>query len=254
MLRRDLADGVLTLTMDWPERRNALGYAEVAELLGALRGADRDDAVRCVVLTAEGTTFSAGGDLREFQREVGGSAYDLWRTGEDWEELFRLIPRLGVPVLSAVNGAALAGACGVVALSDIALAASSATFGLSEIRIGLFPIVVLPAVRRVVGERIAREMALTGRRIDAEEARRVGLVNRVVDDAELAAETRALAADIAGLGRVPLALGKRLLADTGELPYEDALNHARAMRGAFLHTEELAEGIAAFLEKRTPRW
>jgi enoyl-CoA hydratase/carnithine racemase len=247
-------EGVLTLTFDQPERRNALDYPKVAELVAALREADADPEVRAVVVTGEGSAFSTGGDLGQFREELSADAHAHWASGDGWAELFTLVPRMAVPVVAAVNGYALAGGCGLVALCDLAIAAEGATFGLTEIRIGLFPIVVLPAVRRVVGERVTRELALTGKTIDAAEAARIGLVNRVVPAESLAKEAAALAAGLAASPRAVTALGKRLLAETGELPYERAVDYARAMRGVFLATDELAEGVEAFLEKRRPRW
>lgn len=253
-IRRERDGRVLTVTFARPARRNALDYPTVAELVVALRQAEADPGVGAVVLTGAGSAFSAGGDVAQFRRELAADAHAHWASGAGWAELCRLLPRLGVPVLAAVNGPALAGGCGLVALCDLALAAEGATFGLTEVRLGLFPVVVLPAVRRVIGERATRELALTGRVIDATEAARIGLVNRVVPAAALAREAAVLAASLAANPRSVVALGKRLLAETGELPYERAVEHARAMRGVFLATGELAEGVEAFLEKRRPRW
>lgn len=248
-------DGAVeTITFTQPDRRNALDYPTVAELLAALREADADPEVRAVVLTGEGSAFSAGGNIRQFREELAADAHQHWATGDGWAELFTMLPRLSVPVIAAVNGHALAGGCGLVALCDLAIAAETATFGMTEVRIGLFPIVVLPALRRVIGERATRELALTGRTIDAAEAARIGLVNRVVPAEALAKESADLAAGLAANPRAVVALGKRLLAETGELPYERAVDYARAMRGVFLATDELAEGVEAFLEKRRPRW
>jgi enoyl-CoA hydratase/carnithine racemase len=253
-LRRDRDGAVETITFTQPDRRNALDYPTVAELLAALREADEDPEVRAVVLTGEGSAFSAGGNIRQFREELAADAHQHWATGDGWAELFTMLPRLSVPVIAAVNGHALAGGCGLVALCDLAIAAETATFGMTEVRIGLFPIVVLPALRRVIGERATRELALTGRTIDAAEAARIGLVNRVVPAEALAKEAADLAAGLAANPRAVVALGKRLLAETGELPYERAVDYARAMRGVFLATDELAEGVEAFLEKRRPRW
>jgi enoyl-CoA hydratase/carnithine racemase len=253
-LRRERDGAVETITFTQPERRNALDYPTVAELLAALREAETDPAVRAVVLTGEGSAFSAGGNIHQFREELAADAHAHWASGDAWSELFTMLPRLAVPVVAAVNGHALAGGCGLVALCDLAIAADTATFGMTEVRIGLFPIVVLPALRRVIGERATRELALTGRTIDAAEAARIGLVNRVVPAEALAKEAAGLAARLAANPRAVVALGKRLLAETGELPYERAVDYARAMRGVFLATDELAEGVEAFLEKRRPRW
>jgi len=246
---------VRTLVLDDPDRRNALDYAAVGELVAALEAAAADPGVGCVVLTGAGSAFSAGGDLRQFRREIDSSdATADWTTGAGWEQLIAGIPRLRVPVVAAVNGPALAGACGLVAACDVAIAASSATLGVTEVRLGLFPIVVLPALIRAVGPRAARELALTGRVVDADEAQRLGLVHRVVPDAELAATAAGVAAELAALAPTALAMGKALLAELTDLPHDAAVRHGRAMRGAFLHTADLREGVDAFLEKRRPVW
>jgi len=244
---------VLTLTLAAPERRNALDYDAVRELCDALRAADADPNVGAVLLRAEGKVFSAGANLREFQEELSSSATDFYESGGVWEELFTLAPTLGTPIVIAVQGPTRAGAVGVVALGDIVLASPSADFSLSEIRIGLFPIMVLPMVMRVVGVRAAQDLALTGRVIDVEEAARIGLVTRVVAE-ELLQQAQAAAEALAESAPHALAYGRKLLARLADLPYEQAVHHARTMRGTFLHTPDIHEGVAAFLEKRSPQW
>ncbi len=256
MLARELGDdGVLTLTLDAPERRNALDYAAVHELLDALRAAEADPSVRCVLLTANGDVFSAGANLREFQQEISaGTATAFHDSGGVWEELFTYAPTMGTPIVVAVDGPTRAGAVGLVALGDLVLASERADFSLSEIRIGLFPIMVLPMVMRVVGYRKAQDLALTGRNLDVEEAREAGLVSRVVAHDDLEVEAREVAAELAASAPRALAYGRQLIARLADLPYEQAVHHARTMRGAFLHTADLAEGVSAFLEKRRPVW
>lgn len=255
MLTHDRGDdGVLTLTLDAPERRNALDYAAVHELLDALRAAEADPAVRAVLLTATGSVFSAGANLREFQQELESSATDFYESGGVWEELFTFVPSMGTPLVIAVGGPARAGAVGLVALGDVVLASEAADFALSEIRIGLFPIMVLPMVIRVVGFRAAQDLSLTGRVIGAEEAQGVGLVSRVFSAEELASEARQAAAALAASAPRALAYGRKLLARLADLPYDHAVHHARTMRGTFLHTPDIHEGVAAFLEKRDPNW
>lgn len=247
-------DRVLTLTLAAPERRNALDYAAVRELCDALRAADAEPAVGAVLLRADGSVFSAGANLREFQDELASSATDFYDSGAVWEELFTLVPTLGTPLVVAVNGPARAGAVGLVALGDLVLAGESADFSLSEIKIGLFPIMVLPMVIRAVGFRAAQDLSLTGRVIGAEEARAIGLVSRVVSDEDLRAESHVVAAALAGSAPQALAYGRQLLARLADLPYEQAVHHARTMRGTFLHTRDIHEGVAAFLDKRAPDW
>ena len=247
-------DRVLTLTLAAPERRNALDYAAVRELCEVLRAADADPGVGAVLLRADGPVFSAGANLREFQAELASSATDFYESGGVWEELFTLVPTLGTPLVVAVNGPARAGAVGVVALGDLVLAGTSADFSLSEIRIGLFPIMVLPMVMRVIGYRAAQDLALTGRVVDADEARSIGLVGRVVADEDLRDRAHEAAAGLAASAPRALAYGRQLLSRLADLPYADAVHHARTMRGTFLHTPDIQEGVAAFLAKRAPDW
>ena len=186
-VRIDRRDGVGEIVLARPDRRNALDYAAVLELVDALEQLEADDAIRAVLLYGEGRSFCAGGDLAEFRSALGTAAYDFHRSGAGWADLMLLIPRMSKPVVVAAHGHALAGGCGIVAAADVAIAAEGTVFGTSEITIGLFPIIVYPTLVKAVGGRAAREMALTGRRVEADEACRLGLVHRVVPaDAHLA--------------------------------------------------------------------
>ncbi len=246
--------GIARVTLNAPDKRNALNYAMVEGLTDALRRADADPAVRVILLTAAGDHFSAGGNLKEFAAELDESAVALWSSGSAWETLFDLVPRLAKPVVAAVQGYALAGGTGVVALADLAIAADDAKFGTTEIRIGLFPLMILPALRRAVGEKRALEMALTGRMVDAQEAAAWGLVNRVVPRAELDAAALALARDLAAASPEALRLGKYLFYATADMSYAEALTFGRTLRATYMHSDDLREGITAFLEKRKPQW
>ncbi len=242
------------VVLDRPEQRNALDAGAIAELLGHLRALDADASVGAVLLRGEGRGFCSGADLRELQASGSLSAFAAHDGGQGWADLMTTIPRLRLPVVAAPHGYALAGGCGIVAASDVVIAAAGTQFGVSEIRIGLFPIVVWPTVARAVGARAARELALTGRRIDAEEARRLGLVHHVVDPESHLEEARALTDDLASLGPEALRLGKFLMREVSDLPVETATAFAQSIRGAFLTTPDFAEGVSAFLEKRPPRF
>lgn len=247
-------DRIAGITLNDPDQRNALTYAMVSELIAALRQAESDDSVRVVLLAAAGKHFSAGGNLREFAAEIDQPAFYHWESGALWEELFSLIPQMTKPVVAAVRGYALAGGTGLAALCDLTLASAEAKFGLTEINIGLFPLIVLPAVRRAVGEKKALELALTGAIIEAGEAASMGLVNRVVPETELDEAALALARDLAAKSPQALHLGKRLFWDTAGMTYEQALSHGRSIRVNYMLSEDLREGIAAFKEKRKPNW
>jgi len=245
---------VARITLNTAEQRNALTYTMVHDLIAALKQAEADSEVRVVLLTAAGKNFSAGGNLREFGAEIDDPAFKHWLSGESWEELFTLIPQMTKPVIAAVQGYALAGGCGLVALCDLAVADEEAQFGMTEIRIGLFPLLVLPAVRRAVGDKKAQELALTGKIIDAQEAFRIGLVSEVVSSNMLEETASNLAQELANKSPEAMHLGKRLFWDTANMTYEQALSHGRSMRVNYMLSEDLREGINAFLEKRKPNW
>ena len=247
-------DRLARITLNAPEQRNALTYTMVHELIAALRRAEEDHTVRAVLLAAAGDNFSAGGNLREFAVEIDDPAIRHWESGASWEELFSLIPQMKKPVVGAVQGYALAGGCGLVALCDLAVAAEDAQLGLTEIRIGLFPLLVLPALLRAVGQKKALELALTGTIIDAREALAIGLVNRVVPAAELAAQALTLAVELTEKSPQAVQLGKRLFWDTAGMTYTQAISFARSLRVNYMLSEDLREGINAFLEKRKPDW
>ncbi|MHB8617961.1 MAG: enoyl-CoA hydratase/isomerase family protein [Chloroflexota bacterium] len=245
----EFQDRVATVTLNDPERRNPLGSGAIRELAAVLRQCDADAAVGIIVITGAGSSFSAGADLKEFHASLEADAYEHWAAGEPWADLFRLVPSLGKPVVASVGGHALAGGCGLVALCDLAIAAEGATFGTPEINIGLFPLFIFPALARAVGRRHAVDLCLTGHRIDAQEAHRIGLVSRVVPAAQLRATTAELAAELAGKPARAMRLGKYALYRMAELDYDQAIDFARTIRGTFLAGEELRRGTGDFLDR-----
>ncbi len=242
------------LVLDRPERRNPVDYRAAQELVEHLIRLDADPGVGAVLLRGEGSGFCSGGDLREFEATRDLTAAAFHDGGDAWARLMTMIPGLRIPVVCAAHGYALAGGCGLVAAADIAIAAEGTRFGTSEVRIGLFPIIVFPTLARAVGHRRAQELALTGRRIDADEALRIGLVHRVVPASTFEEEARALVDDLASLGPDSLRLGKALMRAVADVPLEPATTLAQAMRGAFMTTDDFAEGVTAFLEKRRPQF
>jgi len=251
-VRIDRCERVGEVVLARPERRNALDYAAVLELVTALRELEDDAAIGAVLVYGEGPSFCAGGDLGEFQRGLTAPAYDFHRGGAGWAELMLLIPQMAKPVVVAPHGHALAGGCGIVAAADLAIAADDTVLGTSEIKIGLFPIIVYPTLVNAVGARIAREMALTGRRVGAEEACRLGLVHRVVPAGDHLESARAAAAELAAYGRHALAMGKWFMNQVEDLPIEQATGFAQSIRGSFMSSPDFAEGVAAFAERRPP--
>lgn len=241
---------VVWLVLDRPERRNPLGTSTVRDLTNALRFADSDPDIGACVIAGRGEVFSAGADLKEFQASLDDDATRHWQTGDAWMELFQLIPAMTKPVVAAVNGPALAGGCGLVAVCDMALASESATFATPEVNIGLFPLFILPALVRAVGRRHALSLAMTGRTIDAREAERIGLVNAVAADGDFDAAITALSESLASKMPFTMGLGKRVFYRIAELSYADGLELARAVRGAFLSSEELRHGTESFFKRR----
>jgi len=246
-VRRD--GGVLEIAIDRPEQRNALNYETVAELLGHLRVADADDEIGVVLLYGNGPCFCAGGDLTEFERNRGQSATEYHDTGAVWAELMTIIPSLDVPVVIAAHRYAFAGGLGIVSAGDVVFAAEGTQMALTEVRIGLFPAIVFATVANATGVRAARELALSGRRIDETEAQRLGLVHRVVPADQLLDEARATVAEMAGFGPTVLRLGKELMRNVASMPVAEGTAYGKAMRGAFMETEDFRAGVARFTSK-----
>lgn len=240
---------VATLTLNNPRKRNPLSTAVVEQLAKLLAACDANDEVGCVVLAGAGKSFCAGADLQEFLDSIGAGSVEHWTSGEPWGELFRLVPSMGKPVVGSVRGHALAGGCGLVALCDMAIAAENTTFGTPEINIGLFPLFIFPALIRAIGRRHTLDLCLTGRSVSAAEALTMGLVNRVVPDAELESATIALATDLADKPPQSMRLGKHAFYRMAELDYDASIDFARSIRGAFLGGEELRQGTSRFLKK-----
>jgi len=253
-LRPERSGPVLTLVLDREPQRNALNGALVAELTAALDEAQRDDTVRVVVITGAGTrAFCAGADL---STGLGGDEGFLG-THEGrrrYGELLQAIAGCARPTVARVNGAALAGGLGLVCACDLAVAAEDAVFGTPEVNVGLFPYMVTAFLMRAIAPKHAMDMVLTGRRVPAPEAARLGLVNRAVPREKLDAEVEALAAELAGKSPAVLRLGKRAIRRTRDAGLETALELLAAQLTINTLAEDAAEGIAAFLEKRPAQW
>src|SRR5438105_34268 len=149
---------IATVTLNNPRKRNPLSTPLIAELAQALRRCDENDQVGVVILTGAGESFSAGADLQEFSESLASGSVEHWTSGGPWAELVRLVPAMGKPVIASVRGHALAGGCGLVALCDMAIATTHASFGTPEINIGLFPLFIFPALIRAIGRRNALDL------------------------------------------------------------------------------------------------
>lgn len=235
------------ITLNRPDKRNPIGPATCGELVLALIALKASADVRVVVLTGAGPVFSAGGDLSAMQKTQEGPTASL-------VELFTTMHELGKPIIAMVNGPALAGGLGLMVACDLVIAAATATFGTTEIAVGLWPMMITAEITRSVGRKKTLEMMLTGRKLDAKEAVEYGLVNRAVPAADLETETMKLATEIAERSPAALRLGLHAFYRSQDMELEPQLRYLQAELGRVLALEDAAEGITAFLQKRKPVW
>jgi enoyl-CoA hydratase/carnithine racemase len=236
-----------------PDRRNALNRAVTDGLIAAVDAAEADPECRVVVLTGSGDrAFCAGADL---DRAADGAPFaDPAAPGNAIGALLARLERCPLPLLARVNGAALAGGLGLVCACDLAVASESARFGTPEARVGLFPMMILPHLLRVIPERPLLEMCLTGEPIYAQEALRIALVNYVVPADELDAKVQWLVERIADASPTALRMGKEALRAIRERGFGAALDYAQRTIAQLAQTPDAREGAAAFLDKRKPKW
>jgi enoyl-CoA hydratase len=247
------ANGVATITLNQPDTRNALSN-EVLEELGTAFDAARDDgAVRCVVLTSSHErVFSSGANLSGF---AGDMPLVHKHFGADrFVKLFRLIGELGKPTICAANGHVLAGSLGIALACDLIIAKDGAEFGTPEINVGAFPFMIMALIYRNVPRKRTNEMLLLGERISAQEAKDAGIVNRVVAPDEFQAAVDDWAAKLASKSPVIMRLGKEAMFRQQDMAFVDALEYLHAQLSLALSTEDIAEGVTAFFEKREPEW
>jgi enoyl-CoA hydratase/carnithine racemase len=252
-LLTEVEAGVATLTLNRPERRNALNPSLLGELLTALENAGRDDAIRAVVLTGAGDrAFCAGADLSTLAAE--GEAARRQREQGLFADVFTACTRLGKPLVGAVNGAALAGGLGLALSCDLIVAAEEATFGTPEVRVGLWPMMVMAIVLRHLGAKRAMQLFLTGEPLTAAEARDWGLVNRVVPGSQVLPEAQGWAARIAASSPLSLRLGRDAFHAIGAPELDAALRHLQARLQVLAASEDAREGARAFRERRPPQF
>ncbi|MGA8016703.1 MAG: enoyl-CoA hydratase-related protein [Candidatus Dormiibacterota bacterium] len=250
----EVADRVATLTINRPDRRNALSPPVLRELLSALGAAAEDGGVRAVVLTGAGDrAFSAGADL-EAMSGPAASELDRHRDRGLFADVFIACSRLGKPLIGCVNGAALGGGFGLALSCDVLVAADSATFGTPEIRVGLWPMMVMAVVIRNLGRKRALELFLSGERIGAAQALEWGFVNRVLPLAEVRDAAQRWATELAGWSPEVVRMGRDALHRIDGMELEAALRLLQDELTIASLSEDTREGIAAFLEKRPPHF
>lgn len=253
MVRHEVSDGVATIMLDQPEKRNPLSTTMLRQLCSAFEAAGGDPATRCVVLTGAGEkAFSAGADLGGFARDEGEMERHIERT--EFVRLFTIMERLGKPIVGCVNGHALAGGFGLAMACDLVVAADTATFGTPEINVGLWPMMVMAIIGRNLPRKRAMELYMTGERIDAQRALDWGLVNRVVPLPEVREAAKSLAHTLASKSALIMSLGRNAFYATDGLDQETALRYLVAQLTLVTLSEDSKEGVAAFLEKRAPQF
>ena len=244
-----IADGIARITLNRPDKRNALNAELIAALKTALRHAGEDADVRAIILTGAGTDFCSGADLAALQNISTASVEENLEDARSLMELFTLIRSVRPPVIAAVKGRALAGGCGLATACDMVLAARSSRFGYPEVKIGFVPAMVMAILRRNVSEKRAFEMVALGADIDAAEAVSIGLVNRIVDDEAFDDEVDAFVQGFMRTSSSAVALTKQLLYRTDAMSFEDALHFGVDENVIARMSEDCRKGIERFLKK-----
>ncbi len=253
-IRYAVENGIATITLDRPERKNPLGNEMVNELCWALDDAKDAAEVRVVVLTGAGDAFSAGGDLKAMSSGPDAQGREALAQRGDYVDLLLRFGALGKPTIARIRGVAMGGGLGLVAACDFAIAGESAVLGTPEIKRGLFPMMIMAVLRRVVSKRRLMEMMLLGEKMDARTAAEIELVSRAVPDAKLDEEVATLAGKLAAQSPTALRLGLAAWSAQSDRDLASALPMLRDQLGAILMTEDAREGLMAFAEKREPKW
>ncbi len=245
----DNKDAIRILTLNRPEKRNALNDELIAALKGALHEADTDESLRAIVIRGAGKDFCSGADLSALQKIATASYEENIEDARSLAELFLLIRKVRVPVIAAVHGRALAGGCGLAMACDLIVASESARFGYPEVRIGFVPAMVAAILRRNLGEKKSFELLTQGFDFSAEEANAIGLVNVIFDDEAFGAAAVAYAAVYTRVSGSAVAMTKQLLYDIDAETFETAIERGVITNAKARMTDDCKKGIARFLEK-----
>ena len=246
-------DRVAVITLDRPEKRNAVSFELVAELLAALEQIEASPA-QVVIVTGAGKAFCAGLDLEELKGLLGKTHEENVKDSARMAQLFRRIYDFPLPMIAAVNGHAIAGGTGIATMCDFTLAVPEAKFGYTEVKIGFVPAIVSSILVWQVGHKIARDLLMTGRLFDAAEAHRYGLVNEVIEPQRLMARARELAAQLLENSPSSVRLTKKLINGFIGPQLDQQIRQAVEDNARIRTTADFHEGITSFLEKRKPKW
>lgn len=243
------SDSIRFLTLNRPEKRNALNDGLIASLKEALREADADDEMRAIVIRGAGKDFCSGADLSALQKIASASYEENLEDAKGLAELFSIIRNVRVPVIAAVHGRALAGGCGLATACDLVVATDTARFGYPEVKIGFVPAIVMAILRRNLGEKLSFALATQGFEFTASEAKELGLVNRLFPEEDFENAVLQYASAYSKISRSAVQLTKRLLYQMDAMNFEDALLAGAETNAEARMTEDCQEGIAKFLEK-----
>jgi methylglutaconyl-CoA hydratase len=244
---------IATLTLNRPDKRNAISYELIDDLLDALEEV-RNSPAQVLIVTGAGKAFCSGMDLDNLKALIARTPDQTVEDSRKMASLFRALYDFPKPTIAAVNGAAVAGGTGIATLCDFTLAVPDAKFGYTEVRIGFVPAIVSTFLLRQVGEKIARDLLLTGRLFDAQEALRIGLINEIVPTEKLLDRARELAGQLMENSPTSLAYTKRLLSDHARTELDEQIEAAVRENAGIRATSDFREGVTSFLEKRKPKW
>jgi methylglutaconyl-CoA hydratase len=247
----ELRDGIARITLNRPDKRNALDGELIGELKAAFSASASNDACRVVLLTGAGTDFCSGADLANLEKTAQNKVLDNMADARATADLFLLMRNHPRPVIAAVKGRALAGGCGIATACDIILAAQSAQFGYPEVNIGFVPAMVMAILRRSVSEKAALELVVTGEPVSAARAHDLGLVHQVFADEQFSPEVENYVAKLAAKSASAMMLSKRLLYNMDSMSFEAALQAGVEINAIARQTEDCRMGIEKFLKKKT---
>ena len=242
-------NSIFTITLNRPEKRNALNDALITSLKDALREADRDESLRAILIKGAGKDFCSGADLSALQKIAESDVIENLWDAENLMELFALMRKVKIPVIAAVHGRALAGGCGLATACDIVLAAKSARFGYPEVKIGFVPAMVMAILRRNMSEKKSFELITQGFEFSADEAESLGLINRVFEDENFEADVKNYIAVYEKVSRSAVVLSKKLLYQMDGMTFISALETGAEVNAIARLTQDCQKGIAKFLDK-----
>lgn len=247
-------NNIAIITLNRPEVNNSLNAELMKDIIDALAVSKKDTEVRVVVVRGAGDkAFCAGADLTKIN-ETGGNIIEMRAFLIKYADLILAIHDAGKPVISAVQGYALAGGCGLAVACDLTIASEKARFGIPEINVGLWGMIITAPIFRAVGIKKGLELFYTGKHIDAFEAEKIGMVNKVVPHSSLMEEVMGLAGEIASKSPLAIGMGREAFCTSRDMEYTKAIKYLREMVTPLACSEDCREGISAFKEKRQPRW